>query len=117
MIDCSNDIWGGRKKDDKFVAKKSANNKNFNSINYNSSGNLLIAGGNSNYVCLYDMHYQILIKRFCLTHNRSLDGILHKLNSKNLREGNEKDEMDVENSDSDYENNEELPGTKKMVSI
>jgi periodic tryptophan protein 2 len=51
-----------------------------------------------------------------LTHNRSIDGILHKLNSKNLSE-NYNEEDDFENSDdSDYEKHvdfiDNLPGAK-----
>ena len=117
MIDCSKDIWGGRLKEDKFISKNSSKNKHFNKINFNSSGNYLICGGNSNYVCLYDMHYQILVKRFCLPSNRSLDGVLHKLNSSNLKEGKEQELIDAEVSDSDYERTEDLPGTKKIVII
>lgn len=60
------------------------------------------------------MHYQILIKKFVLTHNRSLDGLLDKLNSKNLREGNEEDILNSDLSDDEkkeFINN--LPGVKK----
>ena len=116
MIDCSKDIWGGRLKEDKFISKNSAKNKYFNKISFNSSGNYLICGGNSNYVCLYDMHYQILIKRFCLTHNRSLDGMLYKLNSSHLKEGKEQELIDMEISDEeDNRLDNHLPGTKKIV--
>jgi periodic tryptophan protein 2 len=106
----SRDIWGGRLSKERFIPK----NKNFNSINYNLSGNLLIAGGNSQYVCLYDMHYQILIKKFCLTHNRSLDGILHKLNSKYLKEGNQADIDGYQDSEEERGDEfENLPGVTK----
>lgn len=116
ILDVNRDIWGGRMKEDRFQAKNAARNKHFESINYNLSGNLLLAGGNSPYVCLYDMHYQILIKKFCLTHNRSMDGILHKLNSKNLKQGGEADIMNLEDepdSEDEYENDDitsNLPG-------
>jgi periodic tryptophan protein 2 len=116
IMDCRRDIWGGRSKTDKFSAANAFRNKHFNGINYNLSGNLMLAGGESQYVCLYDMHFQILIKKFCLTHNRSIDGILHKLNSKNITE-NFNEEDDFENSDdSDFEKKvdfmDELPGAK-----
>ena len=82
IIDISKDVWGGRKISEKFVGKKNNRIKFFNSINYNLSGNLLLSGGNSNYVCIYDMNYYILIKKICVTYNQNLDGILYKLNSK-----------------------------------
>jgi periodic tryptophan protein 2 len=60
------------------------------------------------------MHYQIMIKKFCLTHNRSLDGILHKLNSKYLKEGNLADIEGYEDSDNEKADEfENLPGINK----
>lgn len=122
IIDCKRDIWGGRSKFDKFAAKNAFKNKHYNSINYNLSGNLLLAGGESQYVCLYDMHFQILIKKFCLTHNRSIDGILHKLNSKNYNREDYNEEDNYENSDdSDYEKKvdflDNLPGAKNKNKV
>lgn len=117
ILDCSRDICGGRLKTDKTVAKKNLKNKHFNSLNYNSSGNIIICGGNSQFVCLYDTVYQILIKRFRLTSNRSLDGIMNKLNSKNITENGEQDLQDYDQSDSDYEQTNDLPGTKESVNF
>ena len=79
IIDVSKEIWVGRKINEKKIKN---NNKFFNSIDYNLAGNILICGGNSNYVCIYDMNYYILIKKICVTYNQNLDGILYKLNSK-----------------------------------
>lgn len=122
ILDCSRDIWGGRLQSDKMSAKNNSKNKNFNSIHYNLSGNYLIAGGNSQYICLYDMHYQTLVKKFCLTNNRSLDGINNKLNSKLMKSENEAHLNDYDKSDdSDYDNYDErnllenLPGASKKV--
>ena len=83
ILDVSKDIWGGRLNEEKISAKNAVRNKYLNSIHYNLPGNLLICGGNSQYVLIYDMQYQILVKKFVLTHNRSLNGLLYKLNSKN----------------------------------
>lgn len=121
IIDCKRDIWGGRSQYEKFSAKNAFKNKHFNTLNYNLSGNLLLAGGESQYVCLYDMHFQVLIKKFCLSHNRSIDGILYKLNSKNLTE-NYNEEDNYENSDdSDYEKHadfmDSLPGAKNKAKV
>jgi periodic tryptophan protein 2 len=94
IIDISKDVWGGRKISEKFVGKKNNRIKFFNSINYNLSGNLLLSGGNSNYVCIYDMNYYILIKKICVTYNQNLDGILYKLNSKKNYNNNFNDSED-----------------------
>lgn len=61
------------------------------------------------------MHYQILVKKFTLTHNRSIDGILKKLNSKHLKEGGEADLQDFEESDEEKDKSllANLPGAKK----
>jgi periodic tryptophan protein 2 len=121
IIDCTRDIWGGRLNEDKFAAKNASKNKYFSSINYNLSGNFILAGGNSPYVCLYDINYQILIKKYCLTHNRSMDGILYKLNSKNLREGEKADLLGYEDSpdsEDEYERDNllsKLPGAKNLA--
>jgi len=121
IMDCKRDIWGGRSQFNKFSAKNAFKNKHFNTINYNLSGNLLLAGGESQYVCLYDMYFQVLIKKFCLSHNRSIDGILYKLNSKNLTE-NYNDQDNYENSDdSDYEKHADfmdtLPGAQNKSKV
>ena len=55
------------------------------------------------------MHYQILIKKFSLTHNRSLDGVLQKLNSKYLKEG-EKNDLGEDFEESDEDKDKSLIG-------
>ena len=59
ILDVSRDIWGGRLNEEKIVAKNATRNKYLNSIHYNLPGNLLICGGNSQYVLIYDIQYQI----------------------------------------------------------
>jgi periodic tryptophan protein 2 len=55
------------------------------------------------------------LKKFKLTDNRSLDGILHKLNSKNIKDGVLMNEIN-DNDDSDYEERKDssLPGAKNF---
>lgn len=88
--------------------------KYFKTLEYSVDGDYILAGGNSRYVCLYELRHRIMIKKFSLSSNRSLDGVLNKLNSKNIKEGldvaNEIDDFD----DSDYEERKDtsLPGAK-----
>lgn len=62
----------------------SARNKHFRAIEYSSDGEYLLAGGNAKNLCLYDLKHRVLLKKFEFTNNRSLDGVLYKLNSKKL---------------------------------
>ena len=56
-------------------------------ITYSSNGEYILGGGNSKYLCLYDVKARMLLKKCILTKNRSLDGVLDKLNTKNLNKG------------------------------
>ena len=100
IIDCKNDIAGGRLRDERVTAKNSTRNKHFNSISVSPNGEFVIGGGNSKNICLYDMRYKLLMKRFAVTQNRSLDGVLHLLNSKHVKDGMADHELDI---DSDLE--------------
>ena len=80
----------------------------------------VIAGGNSKNLCLYDIKNKLLLKRFAITQNRSLDGVLIKLNSKNIKNGTADHEIDL---DSDLEEDawavrnqadNQMPGSKKL---
>jgi periodic tryptophan protein 2 len=88
FLECAKDIAGGRLQDDRNTAKTSTKNKSFNSIALSPAfGDLLVGGGNSKNICLYDIRHKVLLRRFAVTQNRSLDGVLHMLNSKNVKEG------------------------------
>ena len=112
ILDVSRDIWGGRLNDEKISAKNATRNKYLNTIHYNLPGNLLICGGNSQYVLIYDMQYQILVKKFVLTHNRSLNGLLYKLNSKY---DNNKTLLQRENNGLDSEDELEYANKQKSI--
>lgn len=42
------------------------------------------AGGASKYVCIYDVVERVMLRRFQISANKSLDGVLDQLNSKNI---------------------------------
>lgn len=67
MIDCKNDIAGGRLQEERVTAKKSTRNKYFNSIAVSPNGEFVLGGGNSKHICLYDTRYRLLMKRFAIT--------------------------------------------------
>lgn len=59
----------------------------------------MLAGSNGKYVCLYEIENRVLLKKFQISHNRSLDGILDFLNSKRMTESGPLDEFEEEGSD------------------
>lgn len=87
FIEYRNDLQGGRLQDDRTAAKKSTKNKHFTSVDLSPNGEFVIGGGNSKNICLYDIRNKVMLRRFAITQNRSLDGVLLKLNSKNVKEG------------------------------
>ena len=78
------DIRGGRRRDAKTAAVTSAEGKCFTSISYTGDGECIIAGGRSKYICLYAVAPKLLLRKFQMSHNRSMDAMLDELNSKNL---------------------------------
>ena len=84
-------------------------------ICYSADGDYVFAGGKSKYVCLYELRHRLLIKKFLITSNRSFDGIQEKLSGKHIKDGVNLNQIDEEQSDSDYESRKDnsLPGVKK----
>ena len=83
------------------------------------NGQFVIGGGNSKNICLYDIRNKLLLRRYAITQNRSLDGVLHKLNSKNIKDDVADHELDI---DSDLEEDAwqvrnqadmQMPGSRK----
>ena len=79
----------------------------------------MIGGGNSKNICLYDIKNKLLLRRYAITQNRSLDGVLQKLNSKNVKGDVADHELDI---DSDLEEDAwevrkqadmQMPGSRK----
>jgi periodic tryptophan protein 2 len=83
-IDGMRDIAGGRKSTDKISAKNNSISKYFTSVCYSADGTCVLAGGRSKFICIYETSQQILLKKFQLSHNRSLEGVLDYLNSSDL---------------------------------
>jgi len=110
-IDGKKDIAGGRKINDRMTSKNNASSKYFTSVCYSADGSCVLAGGNSKYVCIYEISQKILLKKFQVSFNRSLDGILDELNSKNLGDGGPIDALN--NSDDEGKSSSHLPGAKR----
>ena len=85
-LDSRRDISGGRKLGDRRKAANTAGSKNFTCISYSMDGGCVIAGGNSTYVCLYDVLSGSLLKKYTVSVNLSLQGTQEFLNSRTLTE-------------------------------
>lgn len=78
-LDGRRDIAGGRKMNDRMTADNNAASRYFTSVCYSADGSCILAGGNSKYVCIYEVSQQMLLKKFQVTFNRSLDGVLDEV--------------------------------------
>ncbi|KAF6778372.1 hypothetical protein AHF37_01984 [Paragonimus kellicotti] len=61
--------------DDLITPKRAGQARKFQTIAYSVDGEHLLAAGNSKYICLYSVPDRVLLKRFEITCNMSLDGV------------------------------------------
>lgn len=110
-IEGRRDIAGGRLMTDRRSAANSSSGKYFTSLCYSADGCYILAGGSSKYICMYCVADQVLLRRFQITHNLSLDGVLDFLNSKRMTEAGPLDLIDDDNSDDEEGINRQTRGT------
>lgn len=96
VIEGKRDVAGGRGFHDRITAKHNPSNKRFNALAYSVDGSVLLAGGQSKFICVYDLRHKTLLHRFTATENRSLSGVLDKLNSKRMTSEGPVDEFDLD---------------------
>ncbi|EPY54274.1 U3 snoRNP-associated protein Utp1 [Schizosaccharomyces cryophilus OY26] len=115
LIDGRKDLSGGRKSTDAQTAENSSGNKTFTSVCYSADGSCVLTAGTSKYVCLYDVLTGVLIKKFQLSKNESLQGVLEVLNSRNMTDAGSMDLIDTQGEASDLEDriDRTLPGAAK----
>lgn len=114
-IDGRRDILSGRYLEDRFTAKNSARAKHFTTINYSFDGLSLVAAGNNNSICLYDIPNEVLLRRFTVSLNMELNGTLEMLNSSKMTEAGSLDLIDRDGENSDLEDriDNSLPGSRR----
>ncbi|KAI0806171.1 WD40 repeat-like protein [Irpex lacteus] len=112
VIEGRRDISGGRKADDRMAATNNASGKSFNSLTYSADGQCLLAGGNSKYVVIYDVRDGVMVKKFQISQNLSLDGTEEFLDSRRVTEAGNIDLIDQRGEESDLEDRLDttLPG-------
>ena len=115
VIEGRKDISGGRKADDRMAASNNSSGKSFNSITYTADGQCILAGGNSKYVCIYDVREGVMVKKFQISQNLSLDGTEEFLDSRKVTEAGNTDLIDTRGDESDLEDRMDysLPGVTR----
>ncbi|KAI5123252.1 hypothetical protein M0805_001341 [Coniferiporia weirii] len=115
LIEGRRDISGGRKADDRRSAANSSSGKCFNSLAYTADGSCLLAGGNSKYVVLYDVRDGVMVKKYQISQNLSLDGTEEFLDSRRVTEAGNIDLIDDRGDESDLEDrlDHSLPGAQR----
>ncbi|CAN1126420.1 Periodic tryptophan protein 2 [Linum perenne] len=100
-IEGRRDIAGGRLMTDRRSAANSTAGKCFTTLSYSADGSYILAGGNSKYICMYDIADQVLLRRFQITFNLSMDGVHDFLNSKRMTDAGPLDLIDDEDPDTE----------------
>jgi periodic tryptophan protein 2 len=116
VIDGRKDVTGGRKADDRIAANNNASGKAFHSLADSEDGRTLLAGGNSKYVVLYDVKDGVMVKKFQISQNLSLDGTEEFLDSRKINDaGVSTDLIDDRGDESDLEDRMDyaLPGAAR----
>ncbi|XP_038835303.1 periodic tryptophan protein 2 homolog [Salvelinus namaycush] len=80
------DLEMGRKETEKITSKQSAKGKSFTSLCYSADGESILAGGQSKFVCIYNIREQILMKKFEISCNLSLDAMEEFLDRRKMTE-------------------------------
>uniref|UniRef100_A0A673A651 Periodic tryptophan protein 2 homolog n=1 Tax=Sphaeramia orbicularis TaxID=375764 RepID=A0A673A651_9TELE len=80
------DLQTGRKETDKITAKQSAKGKSFTSLCYSADGESILAGGQSKFVCIYNVKEQMLMKKFEISCNLSFDAMEEFLDRRKMTE-------------------------------
>ena len=114
-LDSRRDVSGGRKITDRRVAANVASTKAFATVTYSADGSSVIAGGNSKYICMYNVESGVLLKKFTISTNLSLEGTQEFLNSKNLTAAGPRGLIDSQGEESDLEDrlDKTLPGVSR----
>ncbi|KAK0523689.1 U3 snoRNP protein [Tilletia horrida] len=86
VLDCRRDIAAGRKTNDKMSRRNAAAGAAFTSVTYSADGRRVLAGGNANFVCLYDVRERVLLKRWTISRNLAYDGTQDRLDSRRMTE-------------------------------
>ncbi|KAL5012052.1 hypothetical protein ScPMuIL_010603 [Solemya velum] len=111
-IEGRHDLGYSRKETDKITAKKSSAGKAFNTLCYSADGQCLLAAGKSKNVCIYSISDQLLVKKFEISCNLSLDSMEEFLDKRKMTEWGSLSLVDGGEGDVDGQS-VSLPGARK----
>ncbi|GBF92981.1 hypothetical protein Rsub_05817 [Raphidocelis subcapitata] len=98
-IDGRRDVRGGAITGDRRSASNAAAGAAFTSLAYSADGAQLFAAGNSKFVCVYDVAERLMLRKFQVTHNRSLDGVLDQASTRGLTDAGPLELIDADGAD------------------
>ncbi|XP_061128225.1 PWP2 small subunit processome component [Syngnathus typhle] len=106
------DLETGRKDTDKVTAKHLSKTKCFTSLCYSADGESILCGGQSKFVCIYNVNAQMLLKKFEISCNLSFDAMEEFLDRRKMTEFGSLALVDEGDGDKDGVNIS-LPGVRK----
>ena len=114
-VEGRHDISGGRRITDRRIAANVTGTKSFSTLCYSTDGTCIVAGGSSKYICLYDVESGVLLKKFTVSVNLSLEGTQEFLNSRNLTDAGPAGLIDTHGEASDLEDriDRSMPGATR----
>ncbi|XP_037272246.2 periodic tryptophan protein 2 homolog [Rhipicephalus microplus] len=74
-IEGKRDLTSGRRDTDIITAKRLSQTQAFTTLCYSADGECILAAGRSKFVCIYHVREQLLLKKFEVTCNHSLDAV------------------------------------------
>ncbi|XP_044757310.1 periodic tryptophan protein 2 homolog [Coccinella septempunctata] len=83
-IEGRRDLGSGKSDTDLISAKKNLEAKAFTTLCYSADGEYLLAGGQSKNICIYNVKQRLLVKKFEITQNRSLDAMDDFINRRKM---------------------------------
>jgi len=104
-IEGRRDMAGGKVVGDLRSGANVAAGKSFKTLAYSADGALLLAGGDSKSVCVYDVAGKALLKKFHLTKSKAFDGTIERLDSSRVTDAGP---LDLLPGDSDSDDDEGL---------
>ncbi|RWS27433.1 Dip2/Utp12 domain and WD-repeat protein-like protein [Leptotrombidium deliense] len=87
--------------------------KYYTTICYAVDGSHIIAGGNSKYVCLYNVKEKMLVKKFTITWNYSMDGLFDYISKRKTAEFGFNTDLIKQRSSNSENETISLPGVKR----
>ena len=113
VIEGRRDLGGGRESGGLRGGKAQDDTKCFTTLMYTSDGSCIMAGGKSKYMCVYSITTRVLVKKYQLSFNLSLDGVVDRINSRHIVDGIDVTTMRGDSDDDEHLAANTLPGAGK----